>query len=112
MCISGNTILITGGATVEVMEKNDFEAAVGQAQFLRRCLLCDPEKVFRMINGGEDSHLYCCLFLISVINPYKAIRLPSQERQKSARSLRDRDVVARQPPGRQSSFERRAPWMD
>ena len=42
---------IVAKATVESMEKDEFEAAVGQAQFLRTSARSDPEGVFQRING-------------------------------------------------------------
>jgi short-subunit dehydrogenase involved in D-alanine esterification of teichoic acids len=69
--IEGNTILITGGATgigfalAEVLSKagnevvicgrkeDEFEAAVGNAQFLRMGARRDPEEMFHTINGGQ-----------------------------------------------------------
>ena len=42
---------IVAVATVEAMEKDEFEAAVGQAQFLRASSRNEPERVFQMING-------------------------------------------------------------
>jgi uncharacterized oxidoreductase len=42
---------IVAKATIEAMEKDDFEAAVGQAQFLRASSRNEPERVFQMING-------------------------------------------------------------
>jgi uncharacterized oxidoreductase len=42
---------IVAAATIEAMEKDDFEAAVGQAQFLRTSSRNDPDGVFQMING-------------------------------------------------------------
>jgi uncharacterized oxidoreductase len=42
---------IVATATIEAMEKDDFEIAVGQAQFLRASSRNEPEKVFQMVNG-------------------------------------------------------------
>lgn len=42
---------IVAAATIEAMEKDDFEAAVGQAQFLRTSSRNDPDGTFQMING-------------------------------------------------------------
>lgn len=42
---------IVAVATIEAMEKDDFEAAVGQAQFLRTSSRNSPDGVFQMING-------------------------------------------------------------
>jgi uncharacterized oxidoreductase len=42
---------IVAEAAIEAMEKDDFEAAVGQAQFLRSSSRTEPERVFQMING-------------------------------------------------------------
>ena len=41
---------IVAEATIEAMGKDDFEAAVGQAQFLRMSARSEPERVFQMIN--------------------------------------------------------------
>jgi uncharacterized oxidoreductase len=42
---------IVAEAAIEAMEKDDYEAAVGQAQFLRSSSRTEPERVFQMING-------------------------------------------------------------
>jgi uncharacterized oxidoreductase len=42
---------IVAKATIEAMDKDDFEVAVGQAQFLRTSSRNDPDGVFQMING-------------------------------------------------------------
>jgi uncharacterized oxidoreductase len=42
---------IVAEATMEALEKDDFEAAVGQSQFLRTSARSDPEAAFQMING-------------------------------------------------------------
>lgn len=43
---------IVAEAVIEAMNKDDFEAAVGQAQFLRTSSRIEPERVFKMLNGG------------------------------------------------------------
>jgi uncharacterized oxidoreductase len=40
------------GATLSALAKDEFEAAVGQAQFLRQGSRTDPEQTFQRINGG------------------------------------------------------------
>jgi len=42
---------IIAEATIEAIDKDDFEVAVGQAQFLRTSSRNEPERVFQMING-------------------------------------------------------------
>lgn len=41
---------IIAEATIEAIDKDDFEVAVGQAQFLRTSSRNEPERVFQMIN--------------------------------------------------------------
>jgi hypothetical protein len=41
---------IVAEATIEAIGKDDFEVAVGQAQFLRTSSRNEPERVFQMIN--------------------------------------------------------------
>lgn len=41
---------IVAEATIEAIDKDDFEVAVGQAQFLRTSSRNEPERVFQMIN--------------------------------------------------------------
>jgi uncharacterized oxidoreductase len=42
---------IVAEATIKAMDKDDFEVAVGQAQFLRTSSRKEPERVFQTING-------------------------------------------------------------
>jgi uncharacterized oxidoreductase len=43
---------IVATATLEAMKKDEFEIAVGQAEFLRNSSRTDFQKVFKMMNGG------------------------------------------------------------
>jgi uncharacterized oxidoreductase len=42
---------VVAASAIEAMEKDNYEVAIGQAQFLRDSSRKDPERIFQMINS-------------------------------------------------------------